>query len=344
MRVENVWITGTGASIAPRVPIRDAVERGEYARDEAERTQQTAVAVGPPDRPAASYAVAAGFAAMRQAGDPEPGLLVHCVVYGSGCEWWTAAPHVQQRLQIADAVPVDLHAGCNPLIAWELAIGQLYGPAGYDDALITASDTWHLPRADRYTAASGFVLGDGGGAVCLARKPGIARVLSLRTAADTALEALTRGAHPMHGVSPTLFDLRARAAEFMYDGMTKAELWRRRDVGMARTVRRALDDADESIDGIARIVTNHVGRELLQREVLSVIGAPIERTTWEYGRMIGHLGAADAAVSLRHVLETPGLRRGERVLVICTAAGYTWGAAVLELEKDSGPSGEGAAE
>jgi 3-oxoacyl-[acyl-carrier-protein] synthase-3 len=344
MKVEGIWIGGTGAAIAPGVPTHEAVERGEYAADEAARTMQMAVAIAPPDTPATAYAVAAGWAAMRQARIRTAGLVVHCVVRDSGCDGWSAAAYVQRQLGIADALPVELRVGCNPLIAWELAIKSLRGEDGYRDALVAAADIWPLPAVDRYASASGFVFGDGGGAVVLSRAPGIARVLSVCTGADVEMEALTRGSHPLYGLPPAPLDLRQRAAEFVDVVMSKEEQWQRRDAGMTRTVHQALDDAGVGMPDIARVVVNHLGRGLLEREVCSVIGAPLERTTWEYGRMIGHLGAADAAVSLRHVFESPGVRSGGYVLMVSMAAGYTWGAAVLKMEQDSGMSEEGAAE
>jgi 3-oxoacyl-[acyl-carrier-protein] synthase-3 len=342
MKVGDIWIGGTGAAIAPRVPTHKAVESGKYARDEAERTQQTAVAVAPLDLPATAYAVLAGQAAMRRARMGTAGLVLHCVVRDSGCDGWSAAAHVQRRLGIADGLPVELHVGCNPIIAWVLAIAGLQGEDGSRDALVTAADVWPLPDVNRYTAASGMVFGDGGGAVVLSRAPGIARIVSVCTGADATMEGLTRGAHPMYGPSPRPLDLRQRAHEFM-ELMPKDEQWRRRDHNMKRTVHWALDDAGVGMADIACVVVGHVGRSLLEREVLTVIGVPIERTTWEFGRMIGHLGAADAAVSLHNLFAAPGLKRGDRVLVVCTAAGYTWGAAVLEMEQDSGTDEKGAA-
>ena len=80
-----------------------------------------------------------------------------------------------------------------------------------------------------------------------------------------------------------------------------------------------------------------------------VLGLPLSASTWDYGRTIGHLGAADHTISLGHLLETGQVGPGDHVLMVGTAPGITYSCAVLEIlgplpdaTADSGDSADSA--
>ena len=55
------------------------------------------------------------------------------------------------------------------------------------------------------------------------------------------------------------------------------------------------------------------------------------RTTWDWSRTIGHLGAADQFAGLDHLRRSGKLAVGDLVVLMSVGAGYSWGCAVLDV-------------
>ncbi|HEX8869078.1 MAG TPA: 3-oxoacyl-[acyl-carrier-protein] synthase III C-terminal domain-containing protein, partial [Lentzea sp.] len=79
------------------------------------------------------------------------------------------------------------------------------------------------------------------------------------------------------------------------------------------------------------VVLPHFGRRRLDVNYLRPYGIEPERTTWEWSRTVGHLGAGDQFASLAHLVDTGKARSGQRVVMFGVGAGYSWGCAVLEM-------------
>ena len=92
-----------------------------------------------------------------------------------------------------------------------------------------------------------------------------------------------------------------------------------------------LEEAEAQPDDIDWWVLPNVGRTLLQWQYLNVLGVGVERTTWEWGRRLGHMGAGDHVVGLNHLAETGTLGVGDRVALAGSGLGFNWSCAVLEI-------------
>ncbi|MGW9432958.1 3-oxoacyl-[acyl-carrier-protein] synthase III C-terminal domain-containing protein, partial [Streptomyces decoyicus] len=90
-------------------------------------------------------------------------------------------------------------------------------------------------------------------------------------------------------------------------------------------------DADVRLGDVARFVVPHFGRIVLQREVLAALDIDLDLTTWSWGRTVGHLGAGDQFAGLDHLVTSGRAVPGDRVVLIGVGAGYSWGAAVVEI-------------
>jgi 3-oxoacyl-[acyl-carrier-protein] synthase-3/clorobiocin biosynthesis protein CloN2 len=58
----------------------------------------------------------------------------------------------------------------------------------------------------------------------------------------------------------------------------------------------------------------------------------MSRSTWEFGRALGHLGPSDQIVSLEHLVSTGELRPGDHFLMLGVGPGVTISAAVLRID------------
>jgi 3-oxoacyl-[acyl-carrier-protein] synthase-3/clorobiocin biosynthesis protein CloN2 len=80
----------------------------------------------------------------------------------------------------------------------------------------------------------------------------------------------------------------------------------------------------------ARVVLTNAGR-IETGQLLAALDVPMEHSTWEFGRTVGQLGAADQIVSLDWLLHTGALRAGDHVLLVGVGQGITLSAAVIEI-------------
>ncbi len=75
----------------------------------------------------------------------------------------------------------------------------------------------------------------------------------------------------------------------------------------------------------------HFGRRRLEAIYYRPYGIDPARTTWEWSRTVGHLGAGDQFAGLDHLVTSGRAVPGDRVVLIGVGAGYSWGAAVVEI-------------
>jgi 3-oxoacyl-[acyl-carrier-protein] synthase-3 len=336
-----LYIAGAGMKIGPLELVADAVRDGRYPAEVAARSEQYSLSVMPDDTPIPSLAVEAAMDALNDATERgfelDPTLLVHTAVRDSGCDGWLAAARIQLDLGIRDCEAYESGPSCNGLRGIRAAALMLRGDHSAQAALVTACDTWPEPMVDRWSDAAGFLLGDGGGAVLLTKQPTPLRLRTVVTTLDPELEGMTRGAHPMFGPRPERMDLRRRYREFEQTAGTTEEIWERRDAGLTATVGAALAEAKTTIGQITRVIVPHLDRDHLTREILLPLGLEIERTTWDMGTLVGHLGAADLYAGLSELLSPvlvparPDLEEGDQILMVGVGGGYSWGAAVVEV-------------
>jgi 3-oxoacyl-[acyl-carrier-protein] synthase III len=100
---------------------------------------------------------------------------------------------------------------------------------------------------------------------------------------------------------------------------------------MASAATTAAAEADMAVGDADYYVVPHFGRDLLRRECLDVLGIELGRTTWNWGRQVGHLGAADQFAGLTYLSECGRLVPGTRVLVIGVGGGFNWTCIVIEV-------------
>lgn len=101
--------------------------------------------------------------------------------------------------------------------------------------------------------------------------------------------------------------------------------------GIGACIRQALDEAKTDVDDVCCFNMSNNGRTIRWWSMLAEMGVGLDRTTWEFGRGVSHLGAGDQAAGLDHLLTTGQLSAGDRVVVAGTGYGFNRGAAVLKI-------------
>jgi 3-oxoacyl-[acyl-carrier-protein] synthase-3 len=336
MRLEDVYIAGTGSWLPPRVSVEDVVAFGLCDQPLVRMNDMAAVTVATDKDSPPEMAAAAARTALERAGcgPDDIELILHANVCFQGHELWAPASYVQ-RAAVGNRCPaMEVKQASNGgMAALYMAAAYLTGGPGRSAALVTAADTFPLPAVDRWRSDPGTVYADGGAALVLSRRGGFARLHSVVLVSDPDLEGMHRAGDAFGTAPMTLrrpVNLEAHKNGFLAQTGIEATLTRL-VAGQQEALETALDEAGTRLDDINRFVLPHFGRRRLDTTYLRQLDINLEQTTWSFSREVGHLGAADQLASLNHLVESDSLRPGDRCLLMGVGSGFSWSAAVMEI-------------
>ncbi|MEU7480429.1 ketoacyl-ACP synthase III family protein [Lentzea sp. NPDC042327] len=334
MRVKDIFVSGSGVRLPATLSVADAIASGECEPKLVARTDVESVAVSPTES-AAEMAVAAAQVALERgrSGPADIDLILHATTYHQGQDLWPVGSYIQRETVRNSCLALEIRQMSNGgMAALDLAVSYLAARPGRD-ALLTTSDRFCLPGIDRWRTDPGTPYGDGASAIVLTSRGGFAQVLSLAINADSDLEPLHRGDVPF-GLAPFSHRIPVDFEEAKHTfsrefglsyGINKA------NAGQARVVEEALADADMKLGDADWVILPHFGRRRLDVNYLRPYDLEPERTTWEWSRTVGHLGAGDQFASLDHLVRSGKATSGQRIVMFGVGAGYSWGCAVLEM-------------
>ncbi|MFJ8043431.1 ketoacyl-ACP synthase III family protein [Kitasatospora sp. NPDC096147] len=336
MRYEDLHIAGAAIHLEDRHPAELAVRDGLFDERSATRSgiEATAVSAGS-SAPELASAAARSVLKLTGTHPSDVDLLLHATIQHQGHDLWAAASYVQRRAVGNRCPAIEIKQLSNGgMAALELAAGYLSGAEGRRAALLTTGDVFGAPGFDRWRSDPGTVYGDAGTALVLGRGPGgIARLRSLVTVSDPDLEQMHRGRDPF---SPVPFAVRQPIDLGLLQRTFIEETGRSYSVaritaGQDETLKRALAEADCELSGISWFALPNFGLGRLSSAFLRRWDIPVERTTWRWGRTVGHLGAGDQFAGLAFLAESGEVRAGELGLLFGVGAGFTWSCAVVEF-------------
>lgn len=333
MRYHDIYVAGVASWLPPREPIG----QGRYEPGQQDGPAYESASVASGDEMPPHMAVRAGRLALTRSGvDPaEVSLLLHASAWYQGLDLWTSSSYIHHALlgenRIATALDVNQQCA-GGMSAVQLAADHLIADPDRRAAIITAAERWSAPGIDRWhTEGAHIVFGDGAGALVLARDRGFARLLAVKSVADTTLEAMNRGDDKFTLFSPAAqgpLDMAARGAAFMRD-QDGPEVIARLNRGHADAVHGLLDEAGLTISDVSWFVFPNIGLSLLS-DMVKRLGIDVSQTTWELGRTTGHMGASDPMAGLAYLLEQGQLSVGDRVVLMGIGYGWFWSGVLVE--------------
>jgi 3-oxoacyl-[acyl-carrier-protein] synthase-3 len=341
VKTPDLYVQAIGVHLPEgRVTVEDALSSG-LCGDEFVDTNLLSIAVADGVSAVDMAVDAAGVALGRAGLDPARlDLLVHAAMFRQGPPGWAPVGYLLRELGCGTIAGYEVNQGCNGLLAaMELAAGWLTLAGGPATALVTTSLNANTTWLDRWGSGGfGIALGDGAAAMVLGKGSGIVRVDCVNSMTYAELEALHRGDLSLYEQEiqdSTKVDLPVRAAEFAVQNGYDAMDFHRRFVTMyTEVMTRSLKEAGVEPADLKKVIFSNIGEPLVASTVLQPLGLPMSRTPWDFGRTIGHIGAADHAISLDHLLRTGQLEVGDRVLMLSGTSGYTVASAVLTVTKD----------
>lgn len=341
MQTPEIFIRGLGAFVPPTVQVREAVAKGLYPQEEAEAHDLGGAAVAGPI-PAPELALRAAQEAVKRAGESatEVDLLLYAATWHQGPDGWLPHSYLQRHLVGGAPLSIEVRQGCNGLLgALELGASYLLARPEPSTALLVAADNYGTPLFDRWRVGPGFIAGDAGSALVLATRPGFARLLAVGSATVPEAEAIHRGGEPLFPPGVTLgramdFTERFRHHVAKQTGDAASALGtalqRTQDM-LAETMRHVLDEAGIGVPDIARVAFMNYSREVVEQRCMAVVGLPMTRSTWDFGRTIGHCGASDQVLGLEHLVTTGQVGPGDHVLLLGIAPGVVVSAAAIKI-------------
>jgi 3-oxoacyl-[acyl-carrier-protein] synthase III len=325
MKTDGIFINALGTYL-PELVAAEAPEEGAM----------TGAAVAG-DRPAVTMALDATRQALGRWGQSTDllALLLFVEVNHPGPDSWPPHAYLQRHAVGGHVLAAGIRQGCNGLFgALELAAGHLQVlPAG-KAAVITTADNVESSLLDRWTALDGYCMGDGATALVLSREPGFARLCSVTSTTIAELEELHRGDEPLHPSNvvtgqPTSFQ--RRGDELILRGGFGLEMAMRMVKTVIEVATRALDEAGIGIADVAKLVLyNGPWNDI--SVYLDSLGVPAERSTWEWGRGIGH-SPNDHVLAIDHLLSQGEVAPGDHLLVCGLGPGLSLAAAVIEIQE-----------
>ncbi|MGW7332294.1 ketoacyl-ACP synthase III family protein [Streptomyces sp. NPDC054840] len=335
----GISIAGTG-SYLPEQRLDLSAEAARHPDPDAERIRATGyrtIAAEETLYPGDMALVAAQRALARAGTEPqEIDLIAVTAIHRHGHQrLWSPASWLQSRLGATRALPFTVAQGCNAqLLVLDLAAGLL-SARGRRNALIVATDRFAASGFDRFTADYGIVYGDGAAAAVLTADtpapdaPGW-RVLTTHSVSDPELEGLHRLDEPApetRALFGTEHDVRAAKKRYLAAHGTDSlrEATRR----AVREIRRTLLPSGTD-PALRRVVYPNLGLPLLQENYFPEFPGGAEKSLWDFGATVGHLGSGDQIAGLDHLERHHTFDTGDRILLLGAGAGFTWTGVLLE--------------
>lgn len=332
MRWNDLYISACATSLGRREPTELAVVEGRYDAEEREADDYRSVCVAA-DGPAVEMAVDAASLALKRGVLDEIDLVVHSSVAHQGLDHFAPASYIQGKTVGGVGTALEVKQFSNGgLAAMDMAAAFLSVRPGAS-ALLTTSDKFVPPVYDRYRSDRGVLMADGATAMVLSRDGGVARLLSTAVLSDGTYGAVYIGDEPWTEVGGGGVDLRARREQYLADnGGLLVKMVQSMTERQLEVVRAALADADMEPADVTRWVFANVGRSMVDWRFRRAMGVTDEsRTTWHWGRGVGHLGAGDQVAGLTHLLESGEVAPGDRVVLCGVGMGFSYGSAVVEI-------------
>jgi 3-oxoacyl-[acyl-carrier-protein] synthase-3 len=264
----------------------------------------------------------------------ELNLLLYASSWHQGPEGWLPHSYLQRHLVGGDVLAVEIRQGCNGMFsALELAASYLAAVPERTSALLVAADNYGTPLIDRWRSGPTWICGDAGAALILTKRGGFARLLSVCTATVPEAEEYFRGAEVLFPPSTTAgrpLDYAARFQQSSKEISTMAAI-NKVPERMAALMNQTLNEAGIASTDLARVASPNFSREIVQQSYMALLGLPMSRSSWDYGRTIGHCGPSDQVLSLDHFVDTGVLGPGQYMMFAGLAPGCGLSCAVLEI-------------
>ncbi|MFI0907715.1 ketoacyl-ACP synthase III family protein [Streptomyces sioyaensis] len=335
MKVEDVYIDSLGAFLPEWASAEQAVADGILDAEIPQSNGLTGAHVGG-DIPAMDMAVTAARTALERSKLDIEAISshIHSSVNYQGPVGAYPPGYIMRELALENVPAQYLQQGCNGMLgALEVAIGQMTGAAEAEAVLLTSAENFTAPGADRWNDGFGqsYFFSDGGMAVLLSADEGFAQVRSLNAGVLHALEKWHRGNGPLLERDEPVPTMPERAEQFNETEMPLTEALEKITLFNLDIIHRSLVDADLNASDLAKVIPINMDGRMVEFGTMMPLGLPMSRSSWDYGKSVGHVGGADVFISLEHLVRTGELTASDNVLLVSQGPGWICTASVVTI-------------
>ncbi|MBY8880279.1 ketoacyl-ACP synthase III family protein [Actinacidiphila acidipaludis] len=343
MKVEGIHLAGIGTYTPSPTPVEEAVRQGLFEPGAARESGLLSVAVEPA-LSAPDMAVRAARQALDQAGH-DPGdfaAVVHNGAYYQGPGHWSAPHYVLHRALDRPIPAFGIAHGCLAVLtSLQLAAGLLEpGSPGRQAVLITGADNFSTPMFDRWNDSELAVFADSGVALVASTRGGFAALKAVGSRSAPELEGIHRGNDSL--LPP------ARYPDHPWRAASRRQEWAERPGAgprdlldsvnrfaelVAGLAERTLAEAGVAREAVTRVAPTGFSENSLHTLILDPLGLPVELSTWDHLRTLGHATVGDQVLGLAHLWRSGQVRHGDHVLLVGATEGLEAGCAVLEITR-----------
>lgn len=235
---------------------------------------------------------------------------------------------LQARLKAVNAAALDIQAACTGYV-YALSQAKAYIESGlYKNVLIVASEK--LSTIVNYKDRNTCVLFGDGASACIVSHQGkglLVRDVCLGADGEVAKLVILPGGGSRH---PTSEETLCTQLHFLQ--MEGKEVFKHAVRRMEAVSKQCLDRSGLSESDISWIVPHQANIRIIEA-IAKRFTVPMERvylTIHKYG----NTSASSIGIALDELLQHPGLKEGENILLFAFGAGLTWGASALTWQEE----------
>lgn len=231
---------------------------------------------------------------------------------------------VQEMLGARRAAAVDIQAACTGFL-YAMEIGRQFIATGtYSSVLVIGAEKLSsiVNWSDRNTCV---LFGDGAGAVVL-RRGSVAKRWRIYLGADGSKGDLLRVPAGGCRMPPSIDTVRLGLHYIHMDGR---ETFRHAVQAMVAAATKVLEEEGLQIHEVRCVIPHQANRRIIEA-VAERLGAKPEQVFVNLDRY-GNTSAASVAIALDEAAKSGRVREGDLILLVAFGAGFTWGAALIEL-------------
>ncbi len=331
---QQIYFNTVGAYFPEKtMDVEEAVALGKYEKEEHEKTQYKNILVEGKKFPA-EMALIAAEEAMAYLNPLHVVNIFYTSIHRHGHKnLWSPASFLQRKLLAENAIPLCLNQGCNAqMLAIDMSIKVLQAHKKESIILLVASDQFNQSEFNRWKSDYGILYGDAATAITLSNKSGFAKIKKSISVSSPELEELHRFDQETISVSDSQYhhyDIRECKKRFMtnYGPHLLPELTKNAMIEVFDNMFN--EDINQS--NIKYFIFPNLGEKILNDSYYPIFQEAKERSLWDFGRNVGHLGTSDCIAGLYHLKKNHLISNGDLIFMLGAGAGFSWTALLIEI-------------
>ncbi|MCK4258987.1 MAG: ketoacyl-ACP synthase III [Halanaerobiales bacterium] len=323
---KSVCICGTGSYVPDTIVSNDELEKmaptnKEWVESKLGIMSRRKVSEG---ETTADIAAEAGRRAIADAGlKPEDIDLIILGTITPDRFIPSAATKIQRKLGAVNSVAYDLNAACAGFLYGLITGAQYLKTEYFKNALIIGADA--MSMITDYQDRTCVYYGDAAGAVVIKPSESDNGIKAMYFASDGASgESVTvRGLGSEYPISKEVLDQR-----WQYLEMGGKEVYEKAIETIPMCIKKAMDDANVTVDEIAYLIPHQPNRTLLEQSA-EKLNIPLEKIAITLDRY-ANASSGNIPLALDELNRKGKLKDGDMLIMASIGAGWTWGSIAVK--------------